>query len=709
MRSTRTLHTVRAATSLASARPAYAAGLRAAIVTVIPLVADLVLKTGGGTWMSLGGFNVALSDRGGPYRIRAATMGAVTICCALAAMLGTLASEHVAVAIPLTFAVALAASLARVWGLAGASVGGAALATYVIALAFPPTSASEVLTRPAFEIAGGLMAMAFALVLWPLQPYKPARLAVGAGYRALGNYAESVAQHIEAEAAGVRSELPAGSAAVRAALEEARVALTQARRGRPGTSGREERLVVLEEVADQLFGHVVAVADTVDSIRRESRLLEADGATAGAIHGLIASVRLLARAVVAEEDAPAVAITWSGAQLRDALPPFDGSNDTTIEQYRHAAGILDRAAQYAGVAAQTVAALNEGHAPEPTVREPVTEELEEHVSPLATLRSVLAPDSIILRYALRVAVVTTVAVVLAQALHIKRGYWMTITAIVILQPYTGITTQRALQRVVGTVVGALITAALGALFHDPRAILVLSFLFAAACVALLPVNYAAFSVFLTPTFVLLAEAGAGDWHLAGTRVVNTLLGGALALLGSRLLWPSPESSRLPGYLAASLRGNRDYLRSVVELYDDRSEQAGATIRGARRHIGLATVNAEESFQRLLGEFRGRSSDLSPVLTLLTYTRRLTASIAALALTRHTTPGTSSAVLVPFLGTATHVLDDLAESIIDKRPPAPLPAPAEPDQQTALIVRARMDRLARQIRLLHDAVARWSSD
>ena len=79
MPSSRTLHTVRAATSLASARPAYAAGLRAAIVTVIPLVIDAALGTGGGTWMSLGGFNVALSDRGGPYRIRAATMGAVTI------------------------------------------------------------------------------------------------------------------------------------------------------------------------------------------------------------------------------------------------------------------------------------------------------------------------------------------------------------------------------------------------------------------------------------------------------------------------------------------------------------------------------------------------------------------------------------------------------------------------------------------------------
>jgi uncharacterized membrane protein YccC len=710
MPSTRALHTVRAATSLSAARPAYAAGVRAAIATVMPLVVDQLLRTGNGTWMSLGGFNVALADRGGPYRIRAATLSAVGLCCALAMMLGTLASNHIAIALPLTFAVALAASLARVWGVAGTSAGTAALTAYVVALAFPPASMTEVFARPAFAIVGGLWAMAIALVLWPLQPYKPARLAVGASYRALGDYAESVAQHIEAEAAGVRSELPAGSAIVRAALEASRAALTQGRRGRPGTSGREERLVVLAEVVDQLFGHVLAVADTTDSIGRAAHLLEADGAIAGALHGLIASVRLLAVAVEAERDAPSVVIEWSGARLREALPPAsDGRHDATIEQYLQAAAILDRAAQYAGVAAQTVAALNEGHAPAVSVRELVTEELEETVSPLATLRSVLAPDSVILRYALRVAVVTTVAVLLAALLDIKRGYWMTITVIVILQPYAGLTTQRALQRVLGTVVGAMLAAALGALFHDPRAILVLAFVFSAACVALLPVNYAAFSVFLTPTFVLLAETSAGDWHLAGTRVANTLLGGALALLGSRLLWPSPESSRLPGYVATSLRANRDYLRSVVDLYADRSQEAGAKIRESRRRTELATVNAEESFQRLLGEFDGTPTDLSPVMTFLTYTRRLTASVAALSLTRLTTAGTWRVALVPFLDTATAVLDDLAASVADGRAPAPLPAVAPVDGEAPLIVRARVDRLARQIRLLHDAIERWRRD
>jgi uncharacterized membrane protein YccC len=418
--------------------------------------------------------------------------------------------------------------------------------------------------------------------------------------------------------------------------------------------------------------------------------------------------------VEAEAAAHPIDVAWSGESVRAAVRREQNLDEAARVHYGEAAAILDRAAQYAGVGAVTVAALNEGRAAPQPVPTPVTAEPEEATSPLSTMRAALSLDSLIFRYALRVAVVVSLAVALGELLDLKRGYWMTITVIVILQPYTGVTAQRALQRVAGTVLGGLLTAGLGALFHDSRAILALSFVFAATCVALLPVNYAAFSIFLTPTFVLLAEAGAGDWHLASTRVINTLLGGVLALLGSRLLWPSPEKARLPGYMAIALRANRDYLDRVLSLFDDRSDAAGHAIREARRRIGLATVNAEESFQRLLGESRGSGGRLSSAMTFLTYTRRLTASIAALSLTRHTEPDVRVAAVQPFVATATSVLDDLAEAVEQGRSPAALPsvvaseAARERASGVPPLVLARIDRLARQIRQLHDAVDRWTS-
>lgn len=342
---------------------------------------------------------------------------------------------------------------------------------------------------------------------------------------------------------------------------------------------------------------------------------------------------------------------------------------------------------------------------------PEAQEIVEPVALLAPLRSVLRRDSLVLRHALRVAIVTAVAVWLAQAFHLPRGYWVTITAVLILQPYTGATTLKAVQRVIGTVVGAILTAALGALFHDVRAILVLSFIFAAVSVALLPINYTAFSVFLTPTFVLLAEASAGDWHLAGLRVENTLIGGALALLGAQLLWPAPEWERLPTYMATALRANRDYLRTVVSFFADRSDAAGNVMRERRRDAALAAINAEESFQRLMVEHGGRMGTLAPVMTFLTYVRRFTVSIAALAVSRHAVDPSTATVLKDFAEHTTRRLDDAAvrlggangdgtpgeEEVRDRWTGDEVKAALDP------IIRARLARLERQLETLMTVV------
>jgi uncharacterized membrane protein YccC len=327
------------------------------------------------------------------------------------------------------------------------------------------------------------------------------------------------------------------------------------------------------------------------------------------------------------------------------------------------------------------------------------------------VRAIFNPGSLLFRYALRVAVVTAAAVAISEAMGIKRGYWMTLTVIVILQPYTGVTSQRAAQRIIGTVLGGILTAALGALIHDPLAIMALAFIFVTCCVALLPVNYVAFSVFLTPTFVLLAEASAGDWHLAGTRVLNTILGGTLAWLGARLLWPSPEANRLPGHMAESLRANKAYLTRVIQNFGDRSDAAGRSILDARRATGLTASNTDESFQRYLGEHAGGTEDLSSAMTFTTYMRRLTASIAALSLVRHGAERPPPEILVPFTDAASAELERLAKAAEEGRPPNPMeeiPVIIGEDRKNYPLLAARIERLTRQLATIHDAVERFTA-
>jgi uncharacterized membrane protein YccC len=705
---------VRAATAVAPARPAYAAGFRAALATIVPLVASQALHLTGGTWMSLAAFSGALVDKGGSYSSRATAIMLLTILGALAVFVGGVASHQLAVAVILTFLVAVVCSLGRAWGNTGGSIGGSVLNMFVISLAWPTSGVGEAFGRAGYALLGGGWAAVLALVLWPVRPYRPARLAIGDCLRTLVDYVTQVVSALDApEPADDR--LPVGSLTVRAALEHARGTLAAIRRGRPGESGRGERLVVLSETADRMFGNIMALVETITAIPPSARDPKRQGLIVAALRETNRLLQELSTRVEDEKQTGTAAVKFSGTPLRESLTSdhvksssaamfVTGELAWTEVQYAHAAALLDRIAMFAGVAAANVAALD-GGTPLAPADLPEVEEPFEPLTVFAPLRSVVAHDSLVLRHALRAGVVTAVAVWLAGALGLPRGYWVTITVVIILQPYTGVTTLKAVQRVLGTVVGGMLTAALGALFHDPIAITVMSFVFAAVSVAVLPINYAAFSVFLTPTFVLLAEASAGDWSLAAVRVLDTLIGGVLALLGARLLWPAPEWRRLPMYLAAALRANGEYLRTVVSKFADRSTEASRAMGERRRDAALATINAEESFQRLMGEHDGASETLAPAMTFLTYVRRMTVSIAALAVSRHAVDPATASVLDQFAASATSRIEDVAAKLgspdasVTTAPVAGIGGdlrPADP------VVRARLTRLSRQLDTLVSA-------
>jgi uncharacterized membrane protein YccC len=399
-----------------------------------------------------------------------------------------------------------------------------------------------------------------------------------------------------------------------------------------------------------------------------------------------------------------VTADWSGDLLR--APATVGAADASDANRRQLAVLLDRIAEYANLAAAFTSTLSSGD-PVPDV----DDRIELDASPrrdaaLLSLSALLRPDSVVLQHALRIGLVTTIAVWVTSLLRLNHGYWVTLTVVVILQPYGAATRQKALQRVAGTIIGAGVAAVLSALFGGTAVIVALIFVFTALCVALLPVNYGAYAVFGTPAFVLLAEASAGNWHLAGLRVINTLIGGALALLGSRL-WPVDEWSRVPEFIAQALRANADFLRRAVEVTHEGGRTFGG-LRDVRRTIALAAANGEDSFQRLISDHSGPSETLEPIMACLVYTRRFAAATAGLALAG----GIDPTALDPdeFASRTGAVLDDLADAVTSGRPPLPVPELTTdlPRGVRSSPIAARIRRIDRQVKLLHAAVDRWMS-
>ncbi|MEO7457509.1 MAG: FUSC family membrane protein, partial [Gemmatimonadaceae bacterium] len=321
--------------------------MRASLATVIPLAAGQFLpQAGAETWMSLGGFNGALSDRGGSYRTRALTMAVLTLSSAAVATLGVLVEGRLAATLVLTFCIAFGASLMRVWGNAGISIGSATLTVFVVSLAVPSVDGGDAATRFFYVILGGSWAMGIALVLWPLRPYRPARVAVSRLYTALAEYTEQVAEQSRAlqTTEWPVQATPAVITNVRTALEAASAVLVQIRRGRPGKVDRGERLLVLSESADQLFAHVIALGEALATLRGSSRVDVLHDRCLELLLAIARTCREVATGVEDEGKVERVKITWSGDDLRALMT---SRSDAVNQQYEHVAVILDRAAQFA--------------------------------------------------------------------------------------------------------------------------------------------------------------------------------------------------------------------------------------------------------------------------------------------------------------------------------------------------------------------------
>jgi uncharacterized membrane protein YccC len=310
------------------------------------------------------------------------------------------------------------------------------------------------------------------------------------------------------------------------------------------------------------------------------------------------------------------------------------------------------------------------------------------------------------RHAMRVCIMATAAVIITQHFELDRGYWVTLNVVILLQPYTVATAVKTLQRVSGTALGGIVAALMMAYVQSESALLMIATLLAGICASVMQLNYGLYAFFLTPTFVLLAEARSHDVHLPALRIINTVIGGVLALLGSRLFWPQRESEQLPDAIADTIAAMRVYFAEAMRALAETTPAQQAKLMDARRNYGLKLNLAEASFQRRLAESGVDSKQLEPMMTLLLYGRRLGATCSALAAARAIESSVPTSRIEALRQRIDLVLGDLENAMRTQRRPAPLPH-FEPISEISPTLALRLSRLPQQIMIIHEAVSRWT--
>jgi uncharacterized membrane protein YccC len=561
---------------LAVLMPDLAKGVRAAVAMVVPFYLTSALQRPELAWVALGGWLGSLADPGGTRRVRALAALACGVLGGAAIALGGISAATTATAALAFGAIVLAASFAAVLGATARSVG------TIIALAGGIATA-----RPAGPGAAALFAAGVAwaaltsTITWPLWPHLPVRLAIGRVFERLAEYVEAIAA---AEPEGWHELARRHQRAVRAAIESARATTLALRARRAGESAAGANLRVLLGAAEGVFFRVIALAEDVER--------------GGAVPpSLAAALRAIARDLFTRRAGPRAALE-GGSPLADL----------TLE-ITELARDLDRVP---GLTAE----------PPPVAR-----------WSLRALRDSLSPSGPILQHAVRAAILAAVAVAIGRALSPEQPTWVPVSALVVLQPELGSTLVRALERVAGTILGAALAFAMMAAIHDPmiRALLMLPL--ATAAVVTRPRSYRLFVLFLTPVFVMVTDLGHADWHGAVTRVIDVAVGGGLALAAAFIV-PSRERPRLADAIDGVLDALARYVALAAGGGDEREgnrdrEHEREQIVAMRRELGLALEGAEASLERMLAEPPPLRHGAERAMYVVTYARRLSASITEL--------------------------------------------------------------------------------
>jgi uncharacterized membrane protein YccC len=210
-------------------------------------------------------------------------------------------------------------------------------------------------------------------------------------------------------------------------------------------------------------------------------------------------------------------------------------------------------------------------------------------------------------FTLRLMACIGVAGLLTEVLPLQRSYWVVLTVAIVLKPDFGSVFIRAVQRGIGTVVGAVLGAVI--LVLVPYGLwLLLPF---AVLAALLPFgrsrNFGLQATFLTPLVVLLIDLLApGGWHLALDRLLDTLLGCAVVLLVGYAPWPTSWQAHLPAQFAGTIRHVCQYMQeALVTAWSDRQGPAagaqGGNLARPRRQVYRALADLRTEFERTMSE------------------------------------------------------------------------------------------------------------
>jgi uncharacterized membrane protein (TIGR01666 family) len=249
--------------------------------------------------------------------------------------------------------------------------------------------------------------------------------------------------------------------------------------------------------------------------------------------------------------------------------------------------------------------------------------------PLSTLIENLGFSSTIFRHALRMTFTMIVGFIVAAVFRLENVYWILLTIVVIMRPGYGLTKERSYHRIFGTVAGGIIAFGILHFVHNSIAIGLLTIISMLLGFTFTSTNYKIGVSFVTMYVVFLYGLLSPNIEsVIVLRIMDTVIGAALAFVANYFLWPSWEFLNVPVHLKKSIEANRNYLSEISLFYNNKGEVT-TSYRLARKNAFIETGNLMASFQRMSQEPKSKQKQLPQIYKLAVLNHTLLSASASL--------------------------------------------------------------------------------
>ncbi len=239
-----------------------------------------------------------------------------------------------------------------------------------------------------------------------------------------------------------------------------------------------------------------------------------------------------------------------------------------------------------------------------------------------------SPESALFRHAVRMSVVLCIGYAFIQITGLNHGYWILLTSLFVCQPNYNATRHRLALRILGTLVGVAIGLPILYFVPSLEGQLILIVITGVLFFAFRNVQYAHATMFITLLVLLCFNLLGEGFEVALPRIIDTLIGCAIAWAAVSFIWPDWRFRNLPRVLDQAMNANCRYLDAILEQYHQGRDNRLA-YRIARRDAYNRDAELASVVSNMSTEPRATAETREVAFRLLCLNHTFTSYIAAL--------------------------------------------------------------------------------